>query len=219
VVTCSNSEYLEQEIKPLISKFLADRGLKLSEEKTRITHIRDGFDFLGFNVRKYKHKCLTKPGKDSVKGIFTNISECVTNHKAVSQEELIRMITPKITGWANFFRHSAAKQTFSLLDNKVYKLLWRWAKRRHPRKGAHWIKAKYFKTKGNRHWVFSTADKKQTYELPLFDATKIIRHIKIKNLSNPYDKQWEGYFRERAKRRLTTHQQISHYNLTTGLLK
>jgi len=199
VVTSSNCEYLEREIKPLISKFLADRGLELSEEKTKITHIQQGFDFLGFNVRKYKQKCLTKPKKESVKSIFTSISECVTNHKAVSQKELIRMITPKIRGWANFYRHSAAKQTFSTLDNKVFKLLWKWAKRRHPNKGNHWIKANYFKTKGNRLWVFSTTDKKQTCELPLFDATKIIRHTKIKSLSNPYDKEWEGYFRERAK--------------------
>jgi len=208
VVTCSNSEYLEREIKPLISKFLADRGLELSEEKTKITHIQKGFDFLGFNVRKYKQKCLTKPKKDSVKSIFASISECVTNYKAVSQKELIRMITSKIRGWANFFRHSAAKQTFSLLDNKVFKLLWKWAKRRHPNKGNQWIKAKYFKTKGNRLWVFSTTDKKQTCELPLFDATKIIRHTKIKSLSNPYDKEWEGYFRERAKGRLVKHENI-----------
>lgn len=182
---------------------------KHSEEKTKITHVQKGFDFLGFNVRKYKQKCLTKPNKDSVKSIFTSINKCVTDHKAVSQKELIRMITPKIRGWANFFRHSAAKQTFSLMDNKVFKLLWKWAKRRHPNKCDHWVKAKYFKTKGNRHWVFSATDKKQTCELPLFDATKIIRHTKIKNLSNPYDKEWEGYFRERTKRRLKKHQNIS----------
>jgi RNA-directed DNA polymerase len=70
------------------------------------------------------------------------------------------MITPKIKGWANFFRHSCAKQTFSWLDKKVFKLLWKWAKRRHPNKGHRWIKAKYFKTKANRHWVFSVTDKK-----------------------------------------------------------
>lgn len=208
VVTCSNNGYLEREIKPLISKFLAGRGLELSGEKTKITHIQKGFDFLGFNVRKYKQKCLTKPQKDSVKSIFTSICECVTNNKAVPQKELIRMITPKIKGWANFYRHSAAKQTFSLLDNKVFKLLWKWAKRRHPNKGSHWIKAKYFKNIGNRHWAFVATDKKQTSELPLFDATKIIRHTKIKSLSNPYDKEWEGYFNEREKGRLAKHENI-----------
>lgn len=209
VVTCSKSEYLEQEIKPIISKFLADRGLELSQEKTKITHIQQGFDFLGFNIRKYNGKCLTKPKKDSVKSIYSSISECVTNHKTVTQEQLIRMITPKIRGWANFFRHSAAKHTFSLLDNKVFKLLWIWAKRRHPNKGSHWIKAKYFKNKGNQHWVFSTTGNKRSWVLPLFDATKIIRHTKIKCHSNPYDKDWEGYFKERAKGKLAKHENFS----------
>jgi RNA-directed DNA polymerase len=199
VVTCSNSEYLEQEIKPLICKFLAERGLELSPEKTLITHINQGFDFLGFNVRKYHNKCLTKPKKDSVKSIFQSIKECVNYHKAVSQKELIRMISPKIKGWANFFRHAAAKQIFSRLDNKVFKLLWKWAKRRHPNKGSHWIRAKYFKTRGNRQWVFLTNDGETTYELPLFDATKIRRHIKIKSLANPYDKEWHKYFKEREQ--------------------
>ena len=220
VVTCSNSEYLEREIKPLISKFLADRGLELSEEKTKITHIQQGFDFLGFNVRKYKQKCLTKPNKSSVKNIYENISKCVNDHKAISQSELIRMINPKIRGWANFFRHSTAKQIFSRLDNKMFKLLWKWAKRRHPKKGQHWIKDKYFKSKRNRHWVFSTTDKKQTSELLLFDAIKIIRHIKIKSIANPYDKDWDDYFKTRAieKRAKQKYQVNSNNKLTTGLL-
>lgn len=209
VVTCSSSEYLEKEIKPLITKFLANRGLELSSGKTTITHIQQGFDFLGFNVRKYNSKCLTKPKNEAVKSIYLNICECVNNHKTVTQEQLIRMITPKIKGWANFYHHSCAKQTFSRLDNKVFKLLWKWAKRRHPNKGKRWIKAKYFKTMGNQHWVFSTTDKKQVCKLPLFDATKIIRHTKIKCLSNPYDKEWEDYFKERAKGRPAKHENIS----------
>ena len=209
VVTGSDSEYLEQEIKPVICKFLADRGLELSKEKTKITHINQGFDFLGFNIRKYNGKCLTKPNKESVKSIYSSIREGVTNHKTVKQEELIRMIAPKIIGWANFFRHSVAKQTFSRLDNLMFKLLWKWAKRRHPKKGKRWIKAKYFKSRGNQHWVFSTADKEQICKLPLFDATKIIRHTKIKSLSNPYDKEWDGYFKDRASKRLINREIIS----------
>jgi len=209
VVTCANVEYLEQEIKPLVNKFLAERGLILSPEKTKITHIDQGFDFLGFNIRKYKGKCLTKPNKESVKSIYTSMRACVTSHKTVTQKQLIRMLSPKIRGWANFFRHSAAKQTFSLLDTKLFKLLWNWAKRRHPNKCSQWIKAKYFKTKGNRHWVFSTSDKMQAIELPLFDATKIIRHTKIKCHSNPYDKAWEGYFTEIAKVRFAKQLNIS----------
>jgi len=215
VVTCANGEYLEQEIKPLISKFLADRGLELSPEKTKITHIDQGFDFLGFNIRKYKGKCLTKPKKESVKSIYASMRDCVISHKSVTQKELIRILSPKIRGWANFFCHSVAKQTFSLLDRKLFKLLWNWAKRRHPKKGSYWIKAKYFKTKGHQHWVFSTSDKLQAIELPLFDATKIIRHSKIKCLSNPYDEAWDSYFLEKAKGRIA--KRLNFSNNATGI--
>lgn len=208
VVTSGNREYLEREIKPLICKFLADRGLELSIEKTVITHIQQGFDFLGFNIRKYGHKCLTKPKKDAVKSIYASIRECVNDHKAVTQYELIRMISSKIIGWANFFRHSCAKKTFARLDNKVFKLLWKWAKRRHPKKGKHWVKARYFKNKGNRQWVFVETGKKKSRELPLFDATKIIRHTKIKCLSNPYDKEWKDYFKERDSKRFAEYRSI-----------
>ena len=209
VVTCANREYLEEIIHPLIGKFLAERGLELSPEKTKITHINDGFDFLGFNVRKYNGKCLTKPKKDSIESIYSTIRQCVTSHKMVTQKMLIQLIKPKIRGWANFFRHAASKRTFALLDDKMFKLLWKWAKRRHPNKSLHWVKAHYFKKVGNRNWVFMTSDNKPLTELPRFDATKIIRHNKIKSHSNPYDKNWNGYFEERARKRLDKNKNIS----------
>lgn len=200
IVTCANRDYLEGVIKPIIGKFLVQRGLVLSREKSKITHINEGFDFLGFNIRKYKGKCLTKPKKDSVKSIYSCIRECVNKNKAVTQKELILMVKPKITGWTNFFRHAASKRTFALLDDKMFRLLWKWAKRRHPNKGLHWIKSKYFKKIGKRQWVFMASDKKRQIELHRFDATKIIRHVKIKAHANPYDKDWHGYFEERMKK-------------------
>jgi RNA-directed DNA polymerase len=201
VVTCANRDYLENEIKPLISRFLAERGLELSEEKSKITHINDGFDFLGFNVRKYRGKCLTKPKRDSVKSIYSSIRELVTGNKTVTQRELIFMIRPRIKGWANFFCHAASKRTFALLDAKLFKLLWKWAKRRHPNKSLSWVKTQYFKQVDKRHWVFAATEKKRKSELPRFDATKIIRHDKIMSNSNPYDKDWDTYFKERARKR------------------
>ncbi|MEX2511843.1 MAG: group II intron maturase-specific domain-containing protein [Cyclobacteriaceae bacterium] len=141
--------------------------------------------------------------KASVKAILENIGDAIANHKSVSQAELIRMISPKIRGWANFYCHSAASRTFAQLDHKVSRLLWKWAKRRHPNKGSRWIRAKYFKTKGNRNWVFATTESGRTFELPLFEAVKIRRHVKIKSHSNPYDKEWEDYFKDRMARRKT----------------
>ena len=209
IVTCANRDYLENEIKPLISRFLAERGLELSQEKSKITHINDGFDFLGFNVRKYKNKCLTKPKKDAVKSIYSGIRECVTSNKTVTQKRLIQLITPKIEGWANFFSHAASKRTFALLDSKLFKLTWKWACRRHPNKSRHWIKNHYFLSKGNQHWVFMTTDNAKQIELPRFDATKITRHHKIKSHSNPYDKHWDAYFEQRSRKRFAKHKIIS----------
>jgi RNA-directed DNA polymerase len=184
-------------------------GLELSREKSKVTHINEGFDFLGFNVRKYKDKCLTKPKKDAVKSIYSRIRECVTGNKTVTQKRLIRMITPKIKGWANFYSHAASKQTFALLDSKMFRLTWKWACRRHPNKSRRWIKNHYFHSKDKRHWVFMVADKAKQVELPRFDATKIIRHNKIKSHSNPYDKHWDGYFKQRANKPLAKRKIIS----------
>jgi RNA-directed DNA polymerase len=221
IVTCADRDFLEKEIKPRVSKFLAHRGLGLSQEKSKITHIRDGFDFLGFNVRKYKDKCLTKPKKDAVRSIYSSIRQCVTSNKTVTQKRLIQTITPKIKGWTNFFRHAASKRTFALLDNKVFKLTWKWACRRHPNKSLHWIRKHYFHSIANRHWVFMTTDIAKQIELPRFDATKIIRHNKIICYSNPYDKFWDGYFEQRAKKPFAKHKIISklaNATLTDGLV-
>jgi RNA-directed DNA polymerase len=210
IVTCANKDYLENQVKPLIQAFLLERGLELSQEKSNITHINDGFDFLGFNIRKYNGKCLTKPKKDAVKSIYESIREHVKSNPSVPQEALILSILPKIKGWANFYRHVASKRTFAKLDNKVFKLLWNWAKRRHPNKGSHWVKPKYFKHIGNRHWAFMCTNKKQrNIILPRFDATKIIRHTKITSHSNPYDKRWDSYFEQRKKEKQAKRKIIS----------
>lgn len=201
IVTCDNREYLEQEIKPLIMEFLSIRGLELSQEKSKITHINEGFDFLGFNIRKYNGKCLIKPAKKSAKGIYQSIRECITNNKAVTQEMLILLLSPKIKGWANFFRHVVSKRTFSVLDNKLFLLLWKWAKRKHPNKCSHWIKCHYFVSKGNQNWTFAIAGNKKQIVLPRFDATKIVRHTKIISLANPFDSRWDNYFVDRDRKR------------------
>jgi len=202
IVSCANRDYLEYEIKPLIREFLSERGLELSEEKSKITHINDGFDFLGFNIRKYHGKCLIKPCKESVKGIYCGIRECITGNKTVTQDKLIAMITPKIIGWANFYRHVVSKRTFSILDEKLFRLLWKWAKRRHPNKRTLWIKQHYFTSKGNQNWVFATTGNRKQIELPRFDAIKIVRHRKIISISNPYNRKWDNYFAVRGRNRL-----------------
>lgn len=144
VVTCASKEVLENDIKPLIAEFLAERGLTLSEEKTHITHISRGFDFLGFNHRKYKGKLLIKPSKSNTLMLLSNLRELIKKHATIPVNDLIKLINPKLKGWSNYYRHCVAKQIFGYVGHKLFHALWHWAKRRHPTKSRTWIALKYF---------------------------------------------------------------------------
>lgn len=195
VITCSNPLILEDVVKPTIISFLKTRGLELSIEKTRVTNIVQGFNFLGQNVRKYKGKLLIKPSKASVSSIKAKIKNIIGNNKTCKTESLIRLINPVIRGWCNYHRHIVAKDTFSVIDNFVFKTLWKWAVRRHPNKNRHWIKNNYFFSSGLRNWVFSAyVDKGKIINLMFASLVKIIRHVKIKSDANPYFSIWDEYF-------------------------
>lgn len=199
IVTGASKELLENEIKPAIERFLADRGLKLSEEKTVVSHIDEGFDFLGFNVRKYDGKLLIKPGKKHVKRFLDKIRAEIDSRKTAKQVNLIGRLNPIIRGWANYYRHKVSKETFGKVDHAIWSKLWQWAKRRHPKKGLRWIKDKYFPTHETRNWVFTATSDETGKVLTLYRAsdTRIIRHKAIRSDANPYDLRWEEYFENR----------------------
>src|SRR5580700_7862319 len=134
VITGSSKELLENEVKPLIVQFLRERGLELSEEKTLITHIEDGFDFLGQNVRKYNGKLVITPSKKNVATFLANIREVANSNKSAKTADLIYLLNQKIVGWAMYHRHVCAKATFEYVDHAIFETLWHWCKRRHPNK-------------------------------------------------------------------------------------
>ncbi|MHB1701436.1 MAG: group II intron reverse transcriptase/maturase [Acidobacteriaceae bacterium] len=202
IITGNSKEWLEQKVKPAVVEFLAERGLILSPEKTKITHIRDGFDFLGWNIRKYNGKLLMKPSKANVQAHLDKIREVIKVNKTTKQASLIRMLNPILRGWANYHSHVVAKKTFARIDANVWSMLWRWATRRHPNRNVRWIKDKYFKSRGARNWVFATTEEKEDgtrREVTLLTEsdTPIQRHVKIKADANPHDPQWEQYFESR----------------------
>lgn len=200
IITGRTKETLE-EIKPMLVNFLAERGLELSEEKTLITHIDEGFDFLGFNVRKFKGVLLTQPSKKCVKKFLDSIRYVIDSNKSCRQETLIRLLNPKITGWTNYYRCGASSRTFQRIDDQIFRKLWQWAKRRHPKKGKRWIANKYFHFYKSRRWRFLVESekngKKDIFPLKLAFETKILRHKKIKSEANPFDVEWKDYFDER----------------------
>ena len=202
IVTGHSKEWLEQEVRPALVEFLAKRGLALSPEKTKITQIRDGFDFLGWNIRKYNGKLLMKPSKANVKAHLGKIREIIKANKTAKQANLIALLNPVLRGWANYHSHVVAKETFARIDARVWSMLWRWTVRRHPNKGARWVKDKYFQPKGTRNWVFTATEYQEDgtkRELTLLreSDTPIHRHIKIQANANPHDPQWQQYFESR----------------------
>ena len=197
VVTGTSPEVLENEVKPWVEQFLAARGLRLSLKKTRIAHIDEGFDFLGWNFRKYDGTLLIKPSKKNVKAFYSKIREAVDSLKTGKQEDLIRLLNPKLRGWALYHQPVVAKQAYSRMDYRVFIKLWRWAKRRHPNKSLEWVRKKYFRPSGERNWVFATtvtdeAGVKREVELYSLASTPIERHKKVSGEYNPYDPAMEA---------------------------
>ena len=204
IITGVTQDVLVDEVRPMVEQFLVERGLLLSPEKTRITHINDGFDFLGMNVRKYGSKLLIKPAKANVQRFLRKLRETVKASATLRHDELIRKLNPLLRGWANYHRHVVSKRIFAEVSHAVWQCLWRWARRRHPNKGAGWVRRKYFRSVGFRHWVFGTETGKtpgsgEKELLLLYDiaGTPIRRHRKIKMDANPFDPKWESYFEER----------------------
>lgn len=202
IITAYSKDILEEVVKPAVTNFLDDRGLTLSEEKTKITRIDHGFDFLGQNVRKYNGKLLIKPSEDNVKSFLRDIRETIHKHRGSETVALIGALNAKIRGWANYHRHVVSGKTFNYVDNCIRMDLWRWMRRRHHNKSTGWLYKKYL-SKGSKPGRFSTVvkDKKKktsrTYELIRASSIPIMRHIKIKGEANPFDPNYSDYFGRR----------------------
>jgi RNA-directed DNA polymerase len=202
VVTGATQELLEQKVKPALTAFLKQRGLELSEQKTVITHIETGFNFLGHTVRKYGDKLLITPAKSKVLILQQKVSQLIQSAKALPQEALLRQLNPLLRGWANYFRNGAAKRTFEKLEHYVLCQLWRWASRRHPTKTRAWKKQRYFSA-GNKGAfsveLVSSRGERRVLSLYQMAGTKILRHLKVRGAANPYDPKYTDYFEKRRR--------------------
>lgn len=224
VVTAASKELLEEEVKPWVEQFLSVRGVALSKEKTHTVHIHQGFDFLGWNFRKYvpkspyrNAKLLIKPSKKNVSAFYRKVGEIIKNSGALTQDALIGQLNPVLKGWAQYHSPVVAKETFSKLDNLIFWRIWRWAKRRHSRKSADWIRNKYFRSIGGQNWVFAYPYKngkgerhyRRLYKLA---ETAIVRHKRLPGEYQPYDAtqelKWEALRVQRMQHKLRYRGQI-----------
>lgn len=191
-ILTANTKELAEELKDLVGQFLKTRGLTLSEEKTVITHIDEGFDFLGWTFRKFKGKLIVKPSKNSIKALTQKCATIILKQgKATTQSDLIQRLNQTIRGWAIYHRHVVASQAFSYINNTLYRLLQQWAKHRHPNKSTWWRLNRYWHTKNNKRWLFMSEE----YSLINLRTISIIRHPKLQIAKNPF--LHPNYFLER----------------------
>jgi RNA-directed DNA polymerase len=200
VVTARTKETLEQIVKPTGVAFLDERGLELSEQKTTITHIETGFNFLGQNVRKYKNKLVIKPAKDGLKALVQKTRECIKGMLGQKGETLIKALNPIIRGWANYHRHVCSAEAFWTAERIIRYQLLCWARRTHPKKSYGWLKRKYFSAGGSFGFAIRTrAATGESTVLRLYSIARTVLdwHIKVRGEANPYDPVYTEYFEQR----------------------
>ncbi len=206
IITAKNREVLVQ-LTPDIEAFLSERGVSLSEEKTKITPLSKGFDFLGQTVRKHKRrngkagKLQITPSKASFQAIKTKVKALCKRHKGATPEELINKLNPVLRGWANYHRYVICAETFSKVDSFVWGRVYRWCKRRHPDRTGRWIAEHYFLSNNSKGWRF-TDPNTGTSLIKIGELVKQQRHVKIKGAANPFDPRWDEYFKNRDKKQV-----------------
>ncbi len=207
IITGKSAEVLKKEIRPKVEKFLLERGLQLSEEKTKISHIDEGFNFLGFNFRKYKQKLLVKPkdGKTSI--LIDKVRELLLQYRGIPFYALLSKLNAVIRGWAYAHRHAVAKVRMAYIDDRIYPLVKKWLQRENRSKTWAWIRTRYRgRFKGRIEFgCYYTLVSGVRKLIRLFKAADLpIRyHIKIRSNTNPYDTADRDYFEARAKRQRT----------------
>jgi RNA-directed DNA polymerase len=197
----------------LTKDWLAGIGLELSPTKTRIAHTLEshegeaGFHFLGFQIRQYQasqyntaqgrgFKTLIKPSPEAIKRHYRQLADVISRHKAARQENLIGLLNPIIAGWGNYYRAVVSKDIFHQLDHKVFNRLVRWARFRHPKKSWHWITHRYWRIHPGEGWVFA-AD--HGLALNQHASIPIVRHVKVRNSTSPYDGNWSYWAMRRGR--------------------
>ena len=201
IITAKSRKELE-EIIPATKQWLLERGLELSEEKTRLRHIDEGFNFLGFHARHYAGKLLIKPQKDKVLSFCKKIGGIINKMATVKQEILIRKLNPILRGFSNYYQGAVSKESFGHIKTRVWQYLWNWCKRRHLKKRLKWVKDKYFRRVQGVDWTFccDVKDRKgKSKLLCLYNThrTPIIRHIKVKGTASPFDGELTQYWEKR----------------------
>jgi RNA-directed DNA polymerase len=208
LVACCHSQRQAEQVKTRLAAWLAPRGLIFNEDKTQIVHLTEGFDYLGFNVRRYRHgKLLIKPSDDAVRRLRKRLANEMRSLRGSNARAVIARLSPIILGWAAYYRGVVSSRIFSSLDNYVWRLTYKWATHTHPNKPKKWIARRYFgkfnKFRNDR-WVFgdrgATSDRGKTPCLVKFSWTNIVRHQLVIGGASPDDPDLTDYWATRRRR-------------------
>jgi RNA-directed DNA polymerase len=200
-VLCATRAQAEQ-VKEQLAGWLEPRGLAFNEAKTRIVHLSQGFDFLGFSIRRYPNgKLLTKPSKEAMRRIRERLSAEAIAMRGANADALIARLNPIITGWAAYYRIGVSKRAYGTLDAHLWRLAWKWAKFSHPNKPRRWIITRHFgmfNPARQDKWVLGSRE--TGYYLRKFAWTKIVRHRMVAGRASPDDPALTGYWQQRRRR-------------------
>ena len=202
LVTARTPELLNEKIIPAIKSFLAERGLEISSEKSHVTDIETGFDFLGATIRKYGRTLLMTPSRKSVRAFLDGIRETIKAHAGSPMWEVIRLLNPRIRGWANYFRPLVSSKTFHTVDHAIFDAMVKWMRRRHPEKCLSWLRTRYCRSDGSRNWIITASTRRangSSSRIDLFQASSLLirRHVKIESAATAFDPDFREYFRRR----------------------
>lgn len=201
LVTAQSQEDIEAII-PVLSVWLQQRGLELNQEKTKVIHVPQGLNFLGFHIRQFHHNCFTFPQKDKVLDKLREIQQWLNQHRHTQPEAVIQFLNPILRGWANYYKFCCSKRTFSYFHYRLWRMLWYWALKRHPNKSKTWVAHKYFRSLNGVKWTFS-ADARDRHgnqiTISLFNITTIPiqRYSKVKGTASPDDPALVPYWLHR----------------------
>ena len=200
-VLCATRAQAEQ-VKERLAGWLEPRGLAFNEAKTRIVHLSQGFDFLGFSIRRYPNgKLLTKPSKEAMRRIRERLSNEAIAMRGANADALIARLNPIITGWAAYYRIGVSKHAYGTLDAHLWRLAWKWANFSHPNKPRRWIITRHFgmfNPARQDKWVFGSRE--TGFYLRKFAWTKIVRHRMVAGRASPDDPALTGYWQQRRRR-------------------
>lgn len=200
VALCHTRQQAER-VKARMAGWLAPRGLSFNEAKTRIVTLEDGFDFLGFTVRRHSGKLITRPSKAAVKRVKHRLAAEMRALRGGNAAAVLATINPIVRGWANYYRGAASSRTFAALDHYLWQLTYKWACHSHANKPKPWIVSRYygrFNPASQDRWVFGNRD--NGAYLPRLGWTKIVRHSLVVGAASPDDPALTGYWARRRRK-------------------